>query len=239
MQGVKNPGMSSEAIRLEAFSFIRGGGISNPPSHIGGTLINVCIGADTIATAIAATLFYVTQDRTIYLRVRNEVRSVFRPEKVITPGMSLDSCTYLRACVQETLRICPPGPGVFWRRSKSALVIDGVEIPAGFEFGVSIFALHHNPDEFPDPEIYRPERFLYQDSSPAFLPFLAGARSCPARDIAWPMMCLPLALLFREFDLETSIRRSNTVDGRRMFHQEDVFGSKTEGPKIHFKPRRY
>ena len=55
-------------------------------------------------------------------------------------------------------------------------------LPAGLSVALLIYGMHHNPNVYPDPEVYKPERFLPEQSATrhpyAFLPFSAGPRNC-------------------------------------------------------------
>lgn len=189
-----------------------------------------------MATAVAATLFHVLGNDTIYGKLKEEVRNTFLSRQSICAGTSLDSCVYLRACVEESLRIAPPGPGIFWRRSEHDMEVDGVQIRAGTEVGVSIYALHHNRDVFLDPESFEPDRFLSPNATRGFIPFLSGFRSCPAQKLAYPMVCLPIARLVWEFDLERINHSTSICQETDAFEQIDVFGSKVKGPMVRFRP---
>ena len=64
--------------------------------------------------------------------------------------------------------------------------IDGWELPEGMTVGVALPALHHDAALYPEPEQFRPERFLNgNDPGPgAWLPFGGGARRCPGANMA-------------------------------------------------------
>ena len=218
-----------------------------------------------VAVTIAAALYYVAEDAQILSNLTEEVRGTFVGE-VPSIGPKLESCKYLRACVDEALRMVPPGPGVFWRTSSSDLTIDGVRLPAGTDFGVGVLALHYNEELFPEPLLFRPERFLEAGAREAFIPFLKGFRSCPAQKLAYPTILLPLARLVWEFDL-AAIRSSQpgglqkqpikqvyeevlgssrqpqtsnqhyTAPSKGLYLQTDVFGSRIEGPLLQCLPR--
>jgi cytochrome P450 len=118
-------------------------------------------GGDTISTALAATLFYLSRNSESYERLKSEIRTNFSTIDSICAGRALSRCHYLRACLDEAMRLSPPAPGSFWRETTgSGAFIDGVFVPAGYEVGVGIYALHHNPRYFSDPYAFRPERFL-------------------------------------------------------------------------------
>lgn len=97
----------------------------------------------------------------IYARLTNEVRSTFTSIEHIRQGPLLTSCHYLRACLDEAMRLAPPHPGLSWREiGPGGATIAGEHIPAGSEVAVDLWALHHNPAYFPDPLVYNPDRFM-------------------------------------------------------------------------------
>ena len=103
-------------------------------------------GADTTSAAIAAFLFYVTSNEKCYQKLCHEVIGKFPSENLIRAGRDLDECVYLRASLEETLRMSPPEPGVFSRKTTKDCAIDGTFIPSGTEIGIGVYALHHNED---------------------------------------------------------------------------------------------
>jgi len=65
---------------------------------------------------------------------------------------------------------------------------------------------HHDPAIFPDPEAFKPERWLVGPSEAAELdkyltPFSRGPRSCPAPNLAYAELYLAYASVFRKIDL--------------------------------------
>ncbi|CAK4030450.1 cytochrome P450 like [Lecanosticta acicola] len=227
--------ISQDELYVDAFSFMRGGG-------------------DMVAVTIAAAFHYITQDGDVLQRLTAEVRSTFGTSETPFIGPKLESCRYLRACVDEALRMAPPGPGVFWRTSSADLNIDGVRLPAGTDFGCSIFALHYNEEIFPEPLSFRPERFLEAGARDGgFMPFVRGFRSCPAQKLAYPTILLPVARLVWEFDLSAVPQTTRKdpvpikeyyreVFGKnepaldQLYLQVDVFGSRIEGPVLRCAP---
>ena len=112
-------------------------------------LIIAVPGADTTATTIAATFFYLARNPQCYERLAQEIRSKFQSGAEIC-GSKLSTCQYLRACIDEAMRMSPPIPGTLWREQASddggekPIVIDGHVIPQGTYVGVSTYTLHHN-----------------------------------------------------------------------------------------------
>ncbi len=72
-----------------------------------------------------------------------------------------------------------PAVPTIGRRLARSIVLRGHEIPAGAMVSPSIHLTHRRPDLYPEPEVFRPERFLGTRTDPyAYLPFGGGPRRC-------------------------------------------------------------
>jgi cytochrome P450 len=90
-----------------------------------------------------------------------------------------DGDAYLTATIQETLRRRPVLPNAEPRLVKQPIEIGGWEYPPGVCLIANAYLVHHDPDIYPEPYAFRPERFL--DSPPGtftWLPFGGGRRRC-------------------------------------------------------------
>jgi cytochrome P450 len=130
---------------------------------------------------------------------------------------------YLTATVQEILRLRPVVPMLEPRLTKRPVRIGAIEYPAGVELLGSAFLVHHDPEIYPEPFAFRPERFL--ESPPGtytWLPFGGGRRRCVGSAFALLEMKIVLAAALRRFALqapgarpETTARRSVTFSPKR------------------------
>ncbi|KAI1816992.1 cytochrome P450 [Poronia punctata] len=221
----------------------------------------IIAGSDTTSAALSAVMFYLSRHPTCYARLASEIRSVFSDGRDIKSGPRLASCTYLRACIDEAMRMSPPVPATLWREQDPQspsphIVIDGHVVPKGTLFGVSTYALHHNEEYFPDSFTFKPERWLDHDDTnsnkkamhAAFSPFSVGSRSCAGKPLAYMESSVVLAKTMWYFDFERAEGELGDVGAGKLdgpsgrerpgeFQLEDVFTARHDGPYLVFKPR--
>jgi cytochrome P450 len=122
-----------------------------------------------------------------------------------TPRFSdLPRLPYLDAVVKETLRLYPPA-WAFGRQATSSFQLGGYELPAGAEIICGSYALHRDPRFFPEPNHFRPERWLDADQQPpryAYVPFGAGPRFCIGSHFAKMETALCLAAILQQVELD-------------------------------------
>uniref|UniRef100_A0A182Q668 Uncharacterized protein n=1 Tax=Anopheles farauti TaxID=69004 RepID=A0A182Q668_9DIPT len=140
-------------------------------------------GHDTTTSCISFAAYHLARDATIQQRVYEEIQAIVGPDartQELTYG-TLQELKYLDMVIKETLRINPSVP-IIGRRSAGDMLIDGVSIPKGMDFGILIYALHNDPLLYPDPARFDPERFSEEASakrSPySYIPFSVGSRNC-------------------------------------------------------------
>lgn len=76
-------------------------------------------------------------------------------------GPKLNSCKYLRACVDETMRMCPSvGSSLLREVQKGGAMVDGEFIPAGCDVGTPIYSIQHSAEYFSNPFTFCPERWI-------------------------------------------------------------------------------
>jgi cytochrome P450 len=104
-----------------------------------------------------------------------------------------DDEAYLTATVQETLRRRPVLPNAAPRLVKQPVEIGGWTYPPGVCVVANSYLVHHDPEIYPDPYAFRPERFL--DEAPGtytWIPFGGGRRRCLGASFAMLEMKLVL-----------------------------------------------
>lgn len=223
-----------------------------------GTLI--VAGADTTSTCLASTFYYLTrpENKTCLGRLTQEVRSAFPGEDIeqIRSGPILNQCLYLRACIDEALRMSPPVPALLPREVlQGGMDIDGYHVPEGVDVGVSCYALHHNEEYFESSFNYKPHRWLEASEvidilskedwdnrllvqQQAFQPFLLGPRVCLGKNMAYMEMLSILARAVWMFDIENADKDGGVGKGENGdFKLFDQFTADRDGPILRFVAR--
>jgi len=123
---------------------------------------------------------------------------------------------YLDAVVTETLRVRPVVPSV-GRLITSKSKLGGFELPAGTAVMPSIYLVHMRPDLYPNPDEFRPERFL--DGGPetyAWIPFGGGTRRCLGAAFASFEMKVVLRTILRRTVLSPGTDRAEPFGHRNV-----------------------
>jgi cytochrome P450 len=128
---------------------------------------------------------------------------------------------YLDAVVEETLRIRPVVPWV-GRKLSAPTELGGYELPEETVVMAAIYLAHTRPDVYPEPDVFRPERFL--NDSPdtyAWIPFGGGTRRCIGAAFAQLEMRVVLSTVLAQAELgpagdrpEPIVRRNVTLSPR-------------------------
>ncbi|XP_021506435.1 steroid 17-alpha-hydroxylase/17,20 lyase [Meriones unguiculatus] len=116
----------------------------------------------------------------------------------------------LEATIREVLRIRPVAPMLIPHRATADCRIGEFTIPKDTNVVVNLWALHHNEEEWDQPDRFMPERFLDPKGSHlitptlSYLPFGAGPRACVGEVLARQELFLFMAWLLQRFDLGVS-----------------------------------
>ncbi|KAJ9314922.1 hypothetical protein DTO271D3_4922 [Paecilomyces variotii] len=122
----------------------------------------------------------------------------------LPPTRDINALPLLNAIVQETLRLHCAVPGLQRRVTPSTIdtMLEGYEgIPGGVKVSSSAYILHRNPDAFPDPERWLPERWLEptEDMRRFLWAFSNGERMCLGKDFALQEIKLVVAAIYTNY----------------------------------------
>jgi cytochrome P450 family 135 len=125
--------------------------------------------------------------------------------------------TYLNAVVKESLRRRPVIP-IAARKALAPIELLGYQIPAGSVLMVGIYLIHGDPEIHPEPEEFRPERFLNGrnlEQTGEWIPFGGGVRRCLGAALAQYEMAVVLRTVLEEATLSAVEERDEPVARRR------------------------
>ena len=164
---------------------------------------------------MAGCFYYLSRHPEVFKKACQEVRETFTTWDSIHMGPALNSCTYLRACIDESLRMSPPVGGALWREAcQGGVKIDGHTIAEGYDVGVGIYAIHHNPAYYPDPFRYLPDRWIqgggFDDEAielarSAFSAFSTGPVGCLGKNLSYLEIMLSLAKVAWSLDIKHEV----------------------------------
>ncbi|XP_029442805.1 cytochrome P450 4V2 [Rhinatrema bivittatum] len=167
-------------------------------------------GHDTTAAAMNWVLFLLGSHPEVQTKVHEELDEVFGKSDRPATMDDLKRLPYLDAVIKETLRIFPSVP-FFGRAIHEDCSIGGFKVPKGVNVIIVPYALHRDPKYFMDPEEFRPERFLSENSSGrnpfAYIPFSAGPRNCIGQRFAKMEEQVVLSAILRHFWVEAKQNR--------------------------------
>jgi cytochrome P450 len=164
-------------------------------------------GHETTASALTWAFYWVDRFPEVREKLLQELISLgVNPEPTQIAKMP-----YLTAVCQETLRIYPIAMAAFIRVVKTPIKIAGYELPEGTVIVPSIYLAHHREEVYPQPQQFKPERFLErQFSAYEYLPFGGGNRRCIGLAFAQYEMKIILATILSQFRL--SLLNKNPVN---------------------------
>jgi cytochrome P450 len=146
-------------------------------------------GHETTATSLAFAVELLTRHPRTLARLR---------EAIAQDGGD----AWLEAVMRETMRLCPVIDAAERTLTKPRRVA-GFDLPAGVKVYPAIYLVHQRPDLFPDPDQFKPERFLATEAeSYSWLPFGGGIRRCIGAALAQAEMVEALRVIVPRVELE-------------------------------------
>lgn len=177
--------------------------------------VSIMMNAGSATTAIAMTnvLFQLIKNPPIMKTLVEEIDAALEDddeddESGVIAYDKVKHLPYLRACLDESLRLFPPTPqGLPRETPPDGINVLGDYIPGGVSLSISAFVAHRNESIFPQADKYIPERWLGEEGKtlqPYFLAFSAGARGCIGRNISYLEQTVVLASVLRRYGFALS-----------------------------------
>jgi cytochrome P450 len=168
-----------------------------------GVIMNA--GSDTTTAALTGTIFLLYKNPRVLAKLREELDPVMGNRDVPLYD-SVANLPYLRACIEESLRIRPASTmGLPRVVPEGGRMIAGKFIEEGVTVSVPTYTLLRDREAFDNPDVFDPDRWINGDKermSKAHLPFSIGPRACIGRNIAYFEQIIVIATLAHLYDFE-------------------------------------
>ncbi|KAK8762371.1 hypothetical protein V5799_026361 [Amblyomma americanum] len=161
-------------------------------------------GVESVSSTVIYTAYYLALHPDAQERVIAEVDKLC-PEGTLTYD-SIQDMTYLDACIKETLRLSS-SESFIARVCTEETTVAGIPFKPGMCVDVPLAGIHRDPEYFPEPDKFNPDRFLPENKDNVkpftFMPFGNGPRNCVGMRLGMTQAKTLLACLFRRVKLET------------------------------------
>ncbi|XP_025830109.1 probable cytochrome P450 6a13 [Agrilus planipennis] len=140
-------------------------------------------GFETTSSALTHAIYELGCNLEIQEKLRKEVTTVLEKHNGLLSYEALTEMEYLDRVTDETLRKYPSLP-ISIRKCIQDYRVEGTNlvIQKGVKVCISILGIHRDPEYYPNPEVFDPERFTEINKSKrppcTYLPFLDGPRNC-------------------------------------------------------------
>ena len=183
------------------------------------SLMMMNAGSDTTAAALSSTIYHLLSNPLCLDKLRHELdeREPFvsdeSPQNAVSAYASVSELPYLRACIDETLRLRPPIAFQLPRTvyAPEGATISGHHIRQGTVVAVSPYSIHRNLELYDNPDTFNPDRWLNQADPEQLrrlksynIPFSQGSRACIGRHIAIVELQILISTLVRRYDMTLS-----------------------------------
>ncbi|KAL5923631.1 hypothetical protein ACKVV7_001725 [Pyricularia oryzae] len=189
-------------------------------------------GSETTAGVLCGTTALLLEHPEAMARVTEEVRSAFSSDGEINLERVDSRLPYLRACIDEAMRLYPVPGCASLRITGDRDIICGVPMPPKTVVGLWPYAVYRDPKLWRNPDEFHPERWLgdpeyINDARKAFNPFHIGSRDCVGRGLAVMELRLIMARMIYNFDMH--LMGAGMKEDSRSVNTSTYIGSAVSG----------
>jgi cytochrome P450 len=188
-------------------------------------------GEDTTSNTLGWIVYFLAKHPDIQQELRAEADVVLGDSTTLPDYARLGQLRSTTAVAHETLRLKGPAPFVALSAAR-AVTISDIDVPANTPVFVLLRESAKQSPSFPDPERFDPHRFLAADTglARASIPFGAGPRICPGRQLALLECALVVSALVKRFEL--------TLSGTEEVRERFDFAMEPENLRVFVHARR-
>ncbi|XP_072240883.1 cytochrome P450 3A40-like [Leuresthes tenuis] len=164
-------------------------------------MIFIFAGYETSSSSLTFLSYNLALNPEVMRKLQEEIDATF-PNKASVQYQKLMEMQYLDSVINESLRLYPIAPRLE-RMAKATVEINNIVIPKDTVVLVPTWVLHRNPEVWPEPEKFKPERFSKENKDTidpyTYMPFGAGPRNCIGMRFALVMMKLAVVEILKHY----------------------------------------
>ncbi|KAI0154663.1 cytochrome P450 [Xylariaceae sp. FL1272] len=172
-------------------------------------MVVIVAGTETTARTLTIASYHLfNKDKSMLIKLREELRVAMPDPTTKLSWSELEQLPYLNAVVCEAIRLSY-GPVMRSTRVAPDEVLEhgDIQIPPGTPVSMSTYFVHMDQNIFPDPQSFKPERWIEaakqgQNLKRFIVAFSRGSRICLGMNLAYAELFMTLAALVRRFDME-------------------------------------
>ncbi|KAE8164000.1 cytochrome P450 [Aspergillus tamarii] len=197
-------------------------------------------GSDTTVSTMSSFFLVMALFPEVQRKAQAEIDRVVGPDR-LPSFQDRESLPYINAMVKEILRWHPVLPMGTAHASVKDDMYEGYSFPKGTLMVPNVWAFTHDPNTYPDPHVFKPERFLsYEghdpEANPYYLVFGFGRRVCPGRTLADANLYISIAQSVAAFTIAKPTRDGKEIDLRAEYQAGAI--SHPVPYNVSIKPRR-
>ncbi|KAF1813406.1 putative cytochrome P450 [Eremomyces bilateralis CBS 781.70] len=167
----------------------------------------IIAGTDTTARALSSILFYLLKDKEMYAKLKAALMEVMPDPNNVPPWVELEKIPYLYGCMREGLRLSHGLTSRQPRVSDQPIKYQDWEIPPNTPVSESAYFVLSDPEIFPEPEKFIPERWMGTAAQRSNLErymvsWGKGTQQCIGMHLATAEIVLATAVIVRRFEME-------------------------------------
>ncbi|KAI7861931.1 cytochrome P450 [Spinellus fusiger] len=174
-------------------------------------------GHETTATTIEWVMYEIATHPDVEAKIVQEIVNVGINSVDSPTNEQISGLKYLHQAIKETLRKYPPLRMLSKHCKKDCILPGGYSVKKDTVVGVHVYSLHHNPDIYPNPSHWNPDRWTPEEEQKrsrfSWLPFSTGPRACVGMAIAIQEIKTLMSMLLHKFHIHY------------------------EGPPVHYNPK--
>jgi cytochrome P450 len=177
---------------------------SMTPRQLRDEIITLLIaGHETVASSLTWTWYLLSKHPAVRQRLHSDLTTMLGGRSPLAED--LESLNYLRATINEALRLYPPA-WIITRKAIDGDEVSGFPISPGTLIILSPYTIHRHPGYWQQPEGFDPERFMIEPTLKppryAYIPFGGGPRLCIGNEFALMESALVMAVIIPRFRLD-------------------------------------